>query len=325
MALFKKRLIERVSPEMQQRMRGVRLWIVSSAFFLNEVWVILQERKSPGIFEELKLPLRVIKYFGLLALIFCVFRQKALMASLLIAWFHRVDDVVDGDSPLPQVWTARMYRDQKRSLLAVAARGDDAQDLLFEDLMLLGSFEVGRILSMSVADEAISVWEVMEWGCERQENKTLVSRDELLRQTAKQDRAVLRIAAKMFGGDIARYDVIAEGFTGVLTRTDWLDDIPEDLPRGVVNIPAEAFSQYGVELDAIASCNNWTELMRNTSFARWYHDEVLRSQSEWQQFRDLLGDNFGNVFTSRLKSRIFSWMTVRLLERQFRRIAVRVT
>lgn len=310
-------LTKRVPPLLRHFAGTTALFLI-----IDEVWTVFRERSKEGMRGFINLPLRFLKYFACTLIVFALFGRNAFVALSLFAWFRRVDDVVDGDMPLPERWNVHQYRCQKSALLSAVARGAKG-DLLVEDILLVKGVETARHQGMIVLDEIADIWDVMEWGCTRQETGHVASRSELLFQTAKQDRAVLRIMVKACRGNIERFDEIASGFTGSFTRADWLDDILEDIQRSVINVPREAISEYHVDIAQVLLCRNWDELMQYSPFASWYRDEVRQSRDEWCEMRTRLGEDFAGIFSSRIVSTGFMRITVGKIEPQFERAAAR--
>jgi hypothetical protein len=315
---FATRYLTRCAPSILQRFAGT----TSLVLILDEIVTVFWQRRGRGVGELIRFPFRFLKYFVCTALVFAVLRRNAFFALALFTWFRRVDDMIDGDTPLPPGLTAHEYRAQKSALLRTVECGA-SEDLRVEDILLVKGLAAARLQGVTVLDELVSIWEVMEWECLRQESGHMASRSELVTQTVKLDRAVLRVTAKACRGNIERLDMIMRGFTGSFTRADWLDDMIEDLQRGVINIPSEAISQYNVELKRVLSCRTWDDLMAYAEFALWYRDEVQRSRQEWREVHTALGENFGGVFRSKVITWAFARLTVGKVEPQFERAALR--
>jgi len=300
------------------KMRGTSILLV-----LSEIWMVFWERRERGFVANLKLPLRFAKYLACTALFLGAFGRGAFVVLMLFTWFRRVDDVIDGDEPLPEGWSEKRYREQKDKLFSSLERGGIGRELLNEDCLLVDAIALTSSLHTSVSEEVTDIWKVIQWECARRELRRLASRSELVRETARLDRAILRVCVKMLRGDVDKFDGIARAFTGVFTRADWLDDILMDLHEQIVNIPAEAISVYGIDMERVLACKSWEDLAQYPPFIAWYRAEVQQSTREWQDVRARLGRDFGGVFKSWIISRLAARMTVHKLQSQFNRAASR--
>lgn len=303
----------------------VKLRAYSLLYVVAEIYIVFRERRKAGLIALLSSPFRFAKYVICTLIVFAAFGRRAYIALLLFAWFRRVDDVIDGDTRLVQHWTLAAYRAQKRDLLGALSKAHLGVMLLREDLLVVRAFALARDIAQTIAVEVTHIWEVIEWESDRRDESRLVTRAELVTETAKLDTAILRVCVKMLGGDIERFDAIAQEFTGVFTRADWLDNMSTDLREKIVNIPADGVSQFGIDVERVYSCGSWSELMQYSPFAAWYQDEIRRTAREWTDLRLVLGDDFGGVFTSRIVSRLFMRITVGKMEPQFERAALRAT
>ena len=291
----------------------IKLRLLPILMVVDEINTIFWKRGESEWLWHLRFPFRVLKYLGLVLFFLTFFGRGAFVILLLTTWFCRLDDVVDGDSPLPEGWSQKRYREQKHKLLENWAKGSPDAEILHEDLLLVRALQVAERLGITLIDEIIEVWGVMQWECERRETGRLVPRTEFVRETTKLDRGVLRAFAKLLKWNLTHFDAVAATFVGTFTRLDWLEDMLEDLQQGIVNIPSDAIDAYGIDLRRVLACKSWPEMMQYGPFATWYREEVKITGRDWEDLHRTMGDDFGGAFPRDLRAKLFTFLINRTM------------
>lgn len=232
-------------------------------------------------------------------------RFRTLFAAY--AWFRRIDEVIDGESPPPHGMTNETYLKHKEALIAAVRNGNftSQQLLLPEDILFLAASRALTCHGIDANYEITTIWRAITFDYERRKRKTLICEWNLIDHATHQDAAILSFVAKVLDASLVRLQSSASLFQGVFTRTDWLYDMLYDLKSGLVNISKEAAQHFKIDVDAFSRCSSWEDVFVTEGFKPWYSQEVERLSARWGRVRYELAHDFGGVSESYLHRLIF--------------------
>ena len=304
-----------------QKMQSMSCWKLNAFvlfFALNTLVRAMWFRRGKGVRGFVHYPWHLFKYFVgvLIGLLLLKWRARIILSGY--SWFRRVDDIMDRDSKPPQGFSRESYLAQKQEVIvSFPYLGDCSTSLLTEDLLLVHLLRESDRYGVDVVKEIINLWSIMCWDNERRSRKTPASREEMIHYATLQDISIFGIFIKVLNEneDVQRFCEMSGLSTGIGTRIDWLVDLADDLQKGVVNIPVEALTEYGLELSKLLACKSWEEFRTVPGFQSWYAEEIRTLRALWTKTRAALGPNFGDMFSSRLLTFIFRKLLVEKYER----------
>jgi len=220
-------------------------------------------------------------------------RMRLLIATYF--WLSYVNDIVDEDLDLPNGLSRQSFIAQKTALIDAIPDLADS-DLFPEDLLLVYILRLSGKRGMDFSNNIKEIWPIMLWDDQRRVDKRIVSGQELYWHAANQDYLCLEIFAKIFGGDLERLRGSMANLKGIVTRSDWLFDIDEDLSKGLVNVPSEAMNAYGINLENLLACKGWHDLRKIPGFLEFYMRELKNLEVAWREWPD---KKFCDIFASR--------------------------
>lgn len=203
-------------------------------------------------------------------------------------WLRHIDDVADGDKPLPSGYEDRQqFLQRKRSL---------AEQLFFhseatvygdrEDILLADYYSTSRKLGISLGNESLAILDTIILDEERARNRRVLTQEELDEYFEKLDFACGEGALKVAGENCDSKDLSALSWA---VRTMFnLRDFPRDLAQGIINISAEEMADYGVDLSQIDGVANVEDVVIYEPIRRWYQDQVPQGLGFLQESRRVL-------------------------------------
>lgn len=197
-----------------------------------------------------------------------------------------IDDVVDGDFPLPAGYkNAEQYIQQKIGFARNPYIPDDNCEL-----MMLYCFEYGKQLGINLSSETESILSSMLFDARRRGTLAICSRQELERYFYQMDIiGTVCGTLKLFGEDAAKYPAIEP--LGTACRISYnLKDFQQDIKTGYVNICREDCERLGLTTD------NLTD-PAHPAIRRWYLEQA-------QQGLDLIDEH-----ERLMRKEKFRWLT----------------
>jgi hypothetical protein len=285
-------------------MRWKKDWVFSILVLVLSIETLVRavwKKRNKGISGFVTCVGFLCKYLGQLVLISCILSPRAKIFLAAYAWFRRVDDVMDNDALPPKGYSRELYLEQKKNIIfSLQYTNGHSMPLLREDILIVYLLRRSAQYKMDIWDDIVNIWSVMCLDERRRESKTLSTQNELVFQAIRQDHSIIGASIKIFGGNVERFYEIESVLDGVLSRTDWLYDICQDIQNGIIHIPAEAVKKHNINLSRLLVCNSWEELNAVNGFVSWYTEEIETLSRKWVLTRFFLRDNFGGIFTSRL-------------------------
>jgi len=295
---------------------GISQWMCLTTF-LRSAWI----RRGRGVIGLIIFPIRTLVYLFFLLLIQILFLRRGRMLFCLYAWLRKTDDVMDGDDKPPGRKSLEIYLDEKDRVIANFSDGEfKVYDI--EDYMLLQFQRDMQRVGVNVTEDLRKIWYYLRCDFFRRENNTLAQRDWLNRQAIAFDGLIVGGCISLIGGDPTNFRKIVTEYDGLFTRTDWLHDLPEDLRKGICNIPKEAIEIHEINIDELKKCKSIDELLQNDLFRIWYEDEVQIAREQWKYLRISLGNDFGGSLKGKP---IFAFLVTKLMRLWFNQSAITQT
>jgi phytoene/squalene synthetase len=278
--------------------------LFQSEILMKEVWRRVTE--SEGLFE---LGARILRYAILL--LFAMLSRRLCVIASIYTWFRLVDNVIDGDMPLPSE-TLESYLAAKNKVLRFFFTQESPESQMHREEVLLAYFvreAQGLPVFSKLCEQIQNLWELMQFDAQRREARALATRNELDNFAFKQDASILRCCVYVLNGDVKQLEVIVQALCGLFTRTDWLLDYYDDIRKGIIYIPAEVFEQHGMDLKAMQNCQSEQELLASSGLKEWRREERERLNASWLSALKVVGTNFGNVFSSAFVTKL-CWIAI---------------
>lgn len=222
---------------------------------------------------------RSLKYFPTCS-------SRGHLLEVYYALMRYIDDVVDGDFPLPAGYpNVESYLLQKIAFSANPVIPDDNAEL-----MMLYCFEYGKPLGIDLSVETDSILSSMLFDAKRRGTCSVSSRQDLMRHFYLMDiKGTLCAALKLFKEDVAKYPAIEP--LGIACRISYnLKDFSQDIKTGYMNICREDCERLGLASDALAD-------QEHPAVSRWRLEQA-------QQGLDLIEEHENLV-----KKENFRWLT----------------
>ena len=214
--------------------------------------------------------------------------QADLIRSGCFYW-RWVDDVADGDRPLPKGYTTRREFLQRR---------DSVANLLFfhseetiygdrEDILLAHYYFLARKRGIDLTRESFDILESIVWDEERARNRRVLTQQELNDGLNKLDFACIDGGFKVAEESYSSQDLFALSWA---VRTMFnLRDFPKDFAKGIINISAEDIERYEVDLTRLEGRSTIEELIDYGSTRDWYRDQIRYGKNFLDQALSTLG------------------------------------
>lgn len=215
--------------------------------------------------------------------------ERASVIRSAYFWFRYVDDVADGDKPLPPGYQNKQEFLQKRRELTQQVSHPDDNPIYGdrEDILLVDYFSLAKRLRIDLTEESFAILDTIILDEERARNRRVLTQQELDDYFNKLDFACIGGALKVAGETCERESLSALSWA-VRTTFD-LRDFPRDLAQGIINISAEEIAQYEVGLSQVDDIETVEGMVRYTPIRRWYEDQVPRGLDFLQESRGILG------------------------------------
>ena len=262
-----------------------------------------------------------LKQYGLYFASFWVYGwlqpQRAGIIKSAYFWLRHIDDVADGDRPLPSGYESKQQylQDKKHLAQALSQPGLQGSASLEEvDILLVDYFLAAESLGISLADETLSVLETIRFDEERSRTRRVPAQAELDDYFNKLDSACINGALKVAG----------EPYHGEATLHDlswavriWfnLRDFPKDFREGLVNVSAEDIARYGIRLDECEG--KLPGVLEHKPLREWYQAQLQAGQRYLQSAKRTI---HGTPFKAMTKLALFTQF-VNPADRTFRRYA----
>ena len=211
-------------------------------------------------------------------------RAKGQMLEADYLWMRMVDDIADGDLAAPIPTEPAKYIEEKLDFLH--ALGTPRDDI---DALILFSEELSRETGISLQAERELILRSMLFDAKRFGKRQIFSKEELDEHFYQCDiEGTGRGTLKLFGEDPDKWPYVEP--LGVASRIyDNLQDLPDDIASGYINIPREDMQHFGIsraDLRDISSPNP----------QEWISSEVTRGQKLLEQDKELFPQgNFSRV------------------------------
>jgi hypothetical protein len=281
-------------------MEDVMLRFKASLLFCDTLIRAVWRKRGRGVAGFCRYPFLLLKSFALTIIGICIYRERALIFMSAYAWFRRIDDIIDGDAPLPTGYASReAYIGQRGDALRSAVNGSESsKDFPREDITIfhLRNELVGK--GIDALHDIEVLWSVLEWSFYYQAQGYPLCKEELKRTARLQDAAFFSFCGKVFGCDAGRLKYVCDRLDGILTRLGWLRDLDSDLRKGIAAISSDAFGLTTAAIIRQAKGKGFNEIACMPSVARWYENEKEVLFCEWKAVRSSLGNNFGGAFLS---------------------------
>lgn len=248
-------------------------------------------KKQPDSFESShltkKYDKRPLTHFDLFKLFIVekVIGEKGIMLVNLYKWLKIVDDVIDGDKPLPNNTTVLEYINNKRKLIKSLASGDHLYETVApnnQDL-LVKIFEVANKNKIFLNEELLTQMDLFETEYNKIiSNDCLVNtKEEMIVRAGTSDQLIIRIILKSLG--VKNLEDVRLGFAekGILQRANWLSDILEDLQRGLITIPKEDAKKYHIDVSKFKN----PLFVKDDNFKKWYVDSYKKLVEDYTNIK----------------------------------------
>lgn len=189
-------------------------------------------------------------------------------------YWRWVDDVADGDRPLPEKYRKRDEFLQHRKAI-VKQLFFQPEGTVYgerEDILLAHYYFQARRLGIDLAQESVSILDSIIWDEERARNRKLLTQKELNDGINKVDFACIDGGFKVADEPYHSQDLHALSWA---VRTMFnLRDFPRDFAKGLINISREDIERYNVNLAQLEERESVPQLVVYEPMRRWYKDQV---------------------------------------------------
>lgn len=215
---------------------------------------------------------------------------------------RRIDDVMDNDMDPPVGFTVATYLKQKEEIIESFTENGVSHHLLIqEDILFIKLLSELKNFKSDFYLHIRELWKIMLWDYNRQKEQRIVPQHELTTYAALQDKVILEAMTKLFDGNVECIKKVLNIHGGIFSKIDWLHDMPNDLQKGIVNIPKEAVENYNIDLVMLKKSRTRKEFDIQHNFKRWYGNEVIELSKQWNMVRNELGYTFGGTFSPKRK------------------------
>lgn len=212
------------------------------------------------------------------------------------------DDVGDQDRPVPAGYdSAGEYLAEKRSLIDEVHRGSRGLRGEQHDRLLIDAVMRARRMKIDLFKEWGNIMDTIIFDEERSRDRRICTRDELDAYFVKLDSACIDGALKVVGDKKEpKMDALE-----VAVRTMFnLRDFAKDFQDGLVNIPGEDVTDYGVNLAGFDGVDfrsmDWDKRMKvlfeDPGLRDWYGDQLEAGKQAFAGSAGILNDeNYKSV------------------------------
>jgi len=170
-------------------------------------------------------------------------QTKGTFLESYYALMRYVDDIVDGDSPLPERFQSSVEFVEEK--IAFAKHTTNPRDSA--DYLILHCFELANRFGQDFSNETEYILHSMLFDAKRHGKRIIFPEEELSSHFHLLDiQGTISAALKVFGEDPAKYKILEP--LGLACRTFYnLRDYDEDVKKGLVNISAEDCQRFGID------------------------------------------------------------------------------
>jgi phytoene/squalene synthetase len=220
----------------------------------------------------------------------------------LYSWFRPADDILDGEySNSPP--NLEEYILRKSSLLTQLMEAKSATvnvegcDRLLVTMLVFAK-KIGMI--EEIKKYLPIIWKHMVDEYRWRTTKTIPTSKELRAFAQSQDEAIFRLMARIMGADREKFEAMSFDSLGAFTRTDWIQDLPEDLAVGLVHISNEECAESDLSYSALTV----KDLKFPATLREIVRAEIIKLEPLWKLIR---GEKtlIQNLFSNRLMGFIY--------------------
>lgn len=205
--------------------------------------------------------LRHLKLFRLIA----KNPQRADFLETYYTLMRYVDDIVDGDAPIPHG-----YKNSEEYLLQKIAFAQNPHDPADDvDFLILYCFQLGTSFNESFSEETEDIFGSLLFDARRMGKRHVFSSKALMAHYHQLDIVgTIRATLKLFNEDSEKYKLLKP--LGLATRFYYdLRDFNEDIQKGIVNISSEDMEAFGISVDELSN-------EQNPGIRYWFRAQALR-------------------------------------------------
>lgn len=219
--------------------------------------------------------------FGIMIFLFH-FGHRAWVIFSLHAFMRWVDDTIDGDWAIPQGMSLDSYLAQKDLLFKSLREKDFRMMLRSEDIFLVCIIREGERCGFNFSLQLQQMWEWYRSDVDRQQQKySLLSFDMLDSPAAKANIEFFMIAFSVLGGNPQNSRNIIEEAVTLFMVSDVLNDLVDDLCKGIVWLPRQSLERHQVSIEELLKCRSWKQVTQIPGMAAWYCAEVRYIRQRW--------------------------------------------
>jgi len=158
-----------------------------------------------------------------------------------------IDDIVDGDAPLPSAY--QNAEDYIQSKLAFSKAPNNPVDEV--DYLMIYCFDLGKQFGDDFAEETNDILSSLLFDAKRRGKHIIFPEKELMLHFHLMDvRGTIKATLKLFNESPEKYELLSA--LGIATRIHYdLQDFETDLEVGYINITQEDCKRFGIDLSII--------------------------------------------------------------------------
>lgn len=187
--------------------------------------------------------------------------QKGHLLESYYLYMRTIDDIVDGDAPLPSGYMNSIeYLEERIRCVGTSVTPNDPLGWVY-----LYCLHLAERRKITLSEETQDILHALLFDARRRGTSTVFSRQELSDHYFLLDiRGTIRAALKIFGENSDQYMLLEP--LGRASRLFFdLQDYHDDLKAGIVNVPVEDISSYGLSPFGGDYDKRLT---------RWFHDQA---------------------------------------------------
>lgn len=185
-----------------------------------------------------------------------------------------LDDVVDGDAPVPEGYSdAETYLRDKVLFSKNPAQPKDAVDR-----MMLHCFELGASFGETFEEETDDILNCLLFDARRMGKMMVFSNNELMAHYHRLDiSGTVQATLKLFSEDSSKYPLLEA--LGIASRFFYdLRDFSDDISKGLVNVPAEDLETLDIDISELGD-------VKNVKVRRWFRLQAERGMELMRQHK----------------------------------------
>ena len=265
-----------------------------------------------------------LKWSFLILVAILLMPRRGVLFCALNSWFRPADDILDGEDPNPPTCMSD-YIAQNGDLIKLFANGTlRMENVSGIDRLLVVTLRFAECIGMT--DERRKyvpiIWKNMVdeycWRVDR----TIPTALELDEFARSQDEAIFRLAALVLGADSRVLDQIGIDRIGVFTRTDWINDLVDDLKIGLVHLPRETCVAVSISHRYITYRNAAYAVTHSLPLRSIVLEEIRRLDVIWEQVRSQK-EALRLAFPNKIMSILYTRIMMGEIELNLERIRVR--